>query len=162
MWHQSAFFFMHVKLLSSKLTTVNHLLFTVHSIWLGIYRTCCKCCKYGVVKAISCSELLDIFLKAFSCCVYGVHDVQAFNVLTNQFLTLKTTHSEKWVNQSFHILLQRGAGPGFWVHFCVLYTQLYAVIEGLIQRILITPTNPLAVSSFLQMPHKMNRWAVSF
>ncbi len=109
--------------LSFQLATVNHLLLTVYSLLSEIYSTCCKCCS--VASTISCPELLDIFLKAFSCCLYEVHDAQAFNVLTNQFLTLKTPHSLKWVNQSFHILLQRGVEARILSAFlCTLYTTV--------------------------------------
>ena len=94
--------------------TVNHLLFAVYCLLLDIYYTCSE-------HSLRCaSELLDIFLKAFSCCAYGAHDVQAFNVLTNQFLALKTTRSEKLVNQSFfHITEEFRLLSAF---LCTLYT----------------------------------------
>lgn len=92
-------------------------IYCVYSLLLDIYYTCSKCW-------LCCgSELLDIFLKAFSCCVYGEHDVQAFNVLTNQFLTLKTTHREKLVNQSFHTT-ERSWDTLLSAFLCTLYTIL--------------------------------------
>lgn len=107
-------------------------------------------------------KVIRYFPKSFFLLCIWVYDVQAFNVLTNRLPTAKTTHSDKWVNQSFHITLESRAGSGIWVCFCVLYAQLCEMTEGLIQRILITLANPFSVSSFSQMPHKMNRWATSF
>lgn len=91
-WHQSiahitflSFLLLHI----SQLLTIYYLLFTAFC-W-GFCSACSECCKCGVVWAISHSKLLNIFPKSlFLLCIW-VHDVQAFNVLTNQFPALKTT-----------------------------------------------------------------------
>lgn len=70
--------------------------------------------------------------------IWRVYDVQAFNVLTNQFISIQTARCWKWVNQS------AAASRAF---LCVLHWTP-RTIEGLIQRILIITADPLAVSSF--------------
>lgn len=119
---------------------VNHSLFTVYT--------------FFTAPAVNAENLLQLEpsapplaglfpLKAhFRVYIQSVYDVQAFNVLTNHFISIQTARCWKRVNQSAAFL------AGVLRAFLPVLHWIAHMIEGLIQRILIITADPLAVSSF--------------